>query len=70
MSDLSSPTDKSKANLEAVYRNTHQEVDQEGYREVDQDSTEAICRECTHEVAYRDRIHKVDPMVTDADFER
>jgi hypothetical protein len=37
VSDLSSPTDKSKAHMEAVYRNTYREV----YREVDQDSTEA-----------------------------
>jgi hypothetical protein len=40
VSDLSSPTDKSKAHVEADYRNTHREIDQEAYREVDQDSTE------------------------------
>jgi len=45
VSDLSSPTDKSKAHVEAVYRNTHQEIDQEAYREVDQDSTEVTYRE-------------------------
>jgi len=37
VSDQSSPADKSKAHVEAVYRNTH--------REVDQDSTEAAYRE-------------------------
>jgi len=42
---------------EAVYWDTHREVD----REVDQDSTEA---------AYRERNHEVDRMVTEADFER
>jgi len=40
VSDQPSPTDRSKAHVEAVYRNTHREVDQEVYQEVDQDSTE------------------------------
>ena len=31
MSDQPSPTDKSKADMEAVYRNRHHEVDQEVY---------------------------------------
>jgi len=44
VSDKSSPTDKSKAHGEAGYRNTHREVDQEAYREVDHDSTEAAYR--------------------------
>ena len=52
----SSPTDKSKAHLEAVYRDMHRQVYQ-----VDQDSTEA---------AYRERNHEVDRMVTEADFQR
>jgi hypothetical protein len=51
VSDHSRPTDMSKAHVEAVYRNTHREVAQEVYREVDQDSTQA---------AYRYRNHGVD----------
>jgi len=52
MSDQSSPTDKSKPNLEAVYQDTPQHVNSDVYREVewqvyqvDQDSAEATCRE-------------------------
>jgi len=65
-------TDKSKAHLEEVYRDTHRQVYQEvlptshEYAErhvyqVDQDSTEAACRE---------RNHEIDQMVTEADFQR
>jgi hypothetical protein len=36
MSDQSSPTNKSKAHLEAVDRNTQREVNQDVYREVNQ----------------------------------
>jgi hypothetical protein len=46
-----------KAHQEAVYRDTHREVN----REVDQDRTEGAYRECNHEVAR---------MVTEADFEQ
>jgi hypothetical protein len=64
VSTRSSPTDTSKAHLEAVCRDTHQqvyqEVDQQVY-EVDQDSTGAACRE---------RNHEVDQMVTKTDFQR
>jgi hypothetical protein len=56
VSDQSSPTDKSKAHLEAAYRDTHRQVYQ-----VDQVPTEAACRE---------RNHEVDQMVTEADFHR
>ena len=35
------PTDKAKAHLDAVYRDTHRDVDREVYQGVDQDSTEA-----------------------------
>jgi len=56
VSDQSSPINKSKANLKAVYRDTHRKV-----YWVNQDSTE---------VAYRERNHEVDRMVTEADFER
>jgi hypothetical protein len=45
VSDQPSPADKSKADMEVVYRNMHREVDQEVYREVDQDSTDAAYRE-------------------------
>jgi len=38
VSDQPSPTDKSKAHVEAVYRNTHHEVDREVYWDVDQSS--------------------------------
>jgi hypothetical protein len=72
VSTRSSPTDKSKAHLEAVCRDTHRQVYQEvlptsqKYAErqvyqVDQDSTKATCRE---------RNHEVDQMVTEADFQR
>jgi hypothetical protein len=44
-----------------MYRDTHREVDQEVYREVDQESPET---------AYWERTHEVDKMVTEADFER
>jgi hypothetical protein len=65
-------TDKSKAHLKAVSRDTHRQVYQEvlptsqKYAErkvyqVDQVPTEA---------AYRERNHKVDRMVTEADFQR
>jgi len=64
-------TDKPKAHLEAVHRDTHRQVYQEvlmisqKYAErqvyqVDQDYTEAACREHKHEV---------DRMVTKADFQ-
>jgi len=67
-----SPTDKSKAHLEAVCRDTHRQVYQEvlptsqkyadrHLYQVDPDSTEA---------AYRERNHDVDQMVTEADFQR
>jgi hypothetical protein len=56
--------------MEAVYRDTHREVDLEVYREVNQDSTEATSGEHTHDDAYRGRTHEVDQMVTEADFER
>jgi hypothetical protein len=42
VSDQPSPTDKSKADLETVDRNKHQEFDQEISREVHQDSTEVV----------------------------
>jgi vancomycin resistance protein YoaR len=65
VSTRSSSTNKSKAHLEAVYRDTHrqiyQAVDRQVYQEIDQDSTEA---------AYRERKHEFDQMVTEADFER
>ena len=72
MSTRSSSTDKSKAHLEAVCRDTHRQVYQEvlptsqKYAErqvyqVDQDSTKA---------AYRERNHEVNQMVTEADFQR
>src|SRR5882757_2064896 len=56
VSDQSRPTDKSKAHVEAVYRNTHRQVDQEVSQEVYQDATEA---------AYRERNHEVDRIVTE-----
>jgi hypothetical protein len=40
VSDQPSPTDKSKAHVEAVNRNTQRQVDQEGYRDLDQDSAD------------------------------
>jgi hypothetical protein len=55
VSTRSSPTDKSKAHLEAAYRDTHRQVYQ-----VDQVPTEAT---------YRERNHEVDQMVTEADFQ-
>ena len=68
MSDHSSPSDKSKAHRQAVYRDMHLEVDRVVYREVDQqvyqvdqDSTDA---------GYREHNHEVDRMVTKAGFER
>jgi len=65
VSTRSSPTNKSKAHLEVVYRDTHRqvylEVDREVYQEIDQHSTKA---------AYRERNHEVDQMVTEADFQR
>ena len=64
VSDQSSPTDKSKAHQQAVYRDTHREVYREVDRQVyqvDQDSTQAVNHERTYEVAR---------MVTEADFER
>jgi hypothetical protein len=68
----SSPTDQSKAHLEAVCGDMHRQVYQEvlptsqKYAErqvyqVDQDSTKA---------AYRERNHEVDQVVTKADFQR
>jgi hypothetical protein len=45
VSDQPSATDKSKDHVEIVYRNMHQQVDQAGYPEADQDSTEATDRE-------------------------
>jgi len=71
VSTRSSPTDKSIAHLEAAYRDTHRQVNQEVDRqvcrdthrqvyEVDQDSTDVACQEHNHEV---------DQMVTEADFQ-
>jgi hypothetical protein len=50
-----------EAHRELVYRETHQKVIRQGYREGDQDSTEA---------AYRERNDEFDRMVTEADFQR
>jgi len=65
VSTQSSPTNKSKDHLEAVYRETqrqfYNELDREVYQEVDHDSTEA---------AYPEHNNEVDQMVTDADFQR
>jgi len=63
VSDQPSPTDKPKAHREAVYPDTHQEVNREvdlQVCQVDQDSAEA---------AYRKRNHEVDRMVTKVHFE-
>jgi len=64
VSDQPSPNDKPKAHREAVYPDTHREVNREVYWQVcqvDQDSTEA---------ANRKRNHKFQQMVTEVDFER
>ena len=64
VSDQPCPSDKPKDHREAVYPDTHQEVNPEvnlQICQVDQDSPEA---------AYRKRNHEVDRMVTKADFER
>jgi len=64
VSDQPSPTDKPKAHREAVYADTHQEVNQDvnlQVCQVDQDSTEA---------AYPKRNNEVDRIFTKADFER
>ena len=52
------PTSR-QAHREAIYQDTHREVDREVYL-VDQDFTEA---------ANQERTHDVDKMVTEADFE-
>jgi len=44
VSDQSSPTDKSKAHLEAVYRDTHRQVYQEINREVYLESTKILLK--------------------------
>jgi len=64
LSDQPSPTDEPKAHREAVYPDTHQEVNQEvdlQVCQVEQDSPEA---------AYRKRNHEVERIITQADFER
>jgi hypothetical protein len=64
VSDQPSPNDKPQAHRKVVYSDTHRElyreVNQQVYQ-VDQDSTE---------VAYQNRNHEVDQMVTEADFKR
>jgi len=57
VSDQSSPTNKSKALLETVYWDRHQQVCQV----VDHDSTDAT---------YWVPNHEVDQMVTESDFQR
>jgi len=57
--DQPSPTDQSKAHVEAVYRNTHHEVDWEVYRVVKQ-SSPADKRKDHREVVYPDPLRGVN----------
>jgi len=53
VSEQASPTDKSQALREAVYRDAHREVDRVVYREVDQYSMKATYRERNREVDWK-----------------
>jgi len=74
-STRSSPTDKSKAHLEAVYRDTHRQ----GYKEVQPTSQKPTWKQSAEtrtdkstKKSYRQvkSNHEVDQMVTEADFQR